>query len=516
MVARRPKLLPFIASLVLVTPAEGHGSAGLDSQLRARAVVDAAVAAIGGETALRNLRSMRRDYTEDWVDVGQGQRPWIGNPPAEALPPHAYSSGSEAIAWMDYSDGRFYHWERFVDSLNDFGVFADAVAPERAFQVFTYVRETPILTERSREEGAALRLRHLRQHPEGLLRTALERPESLLSLGQAVAEGVRCNLIAFTDPEGVQILLYLDARSHRLLRAETRRGHRVYGDTTADVVFADFRRVGAFELPHIWTTRVAGVPVSRFRARAITPDAPAEEAWFRIPTDHVPAMAAPERPRVEALGHGLYLVRGAYNLTFAEFRDHVLLIETPSGESYMDEVLALIAATVPGKPVRAVATHFHFDHLGGVRTLAARGIAMLTTPDAVSVIERSLSSRQIIRPDALARAPRPARVEAVPGRRVLDDGTQRAELHDFGPTPHVAQLLVAYYPRQKLLHVGDLFDTLTPDAVFAGTDAEVMAERIRALGLDVERIVPTHGVPVTMRQLEQALEIRRQYREGTR
>jgi glyoxylase-like metal-dependent hydrolase (beta-lactamase superfamily II) len=180
----------------------------------------------------------------------------------------------------------------------------------------------------------------------------------------------------------------------------------------------------------------------------------------------------------------------------------------------MEDVLSLIEATVPGKPVRAVATHFHFDHIGGVRTLVARGIPVVTTPDAIPVIRRSLASRQRMRPDALARAPRAAQVEAATGRRVIDDGTQRVELYDVGPTPHVAQLLVAYYPRERLLHVGDLFDTLTAELVFGGTDAETLSRRIRELGLDVERIVPTHGVPVNFRHLERALEIRRKYREA--
>ncbi|MCI0435249.1 MAG: MBL fold metallo-hydrolase [Gemmatimonadetes bacterium] len=194
----------------------------------------------------------------------------------------------------------------------------------------------------------------------------------------------------------------------------------------------------------------------------------------------------------------------------------MLLVEVPAGEAFMDEALALIEATVPDKPVRVVATHFHFDHIGGVRTAVARGIPVLTTPDAGPVIERSLASRQAMRPDALARAPRAANVELVSGRKVIDDDSQRVEIYDFGPVPHVAQLLVAYYPRQKLLHVGDLFDTLTTEVVFGGTDAEAMGERILQLGLDVERIVPTHGVPVTMRHLERALDIRRHYREGSR
>jgi glyoxylase-like metal-dependent hydrolase (beta-lactamase superfamily II) len=390
------------------------------------------------------------------------------------------------------------------------------VTLDRAFQVFTYVRERPILTERSPEDGAALRRRHLRLYPEGLLRIALERPETLLSLGPAQEGGRRYDLVALADRDGTQLVLYLDAGTHLPARAETRRGHRVYGDTTADVVFDDYRRAGPLSLPHAWTTRVAGVPVSRFRARAIAVDAPEDAAWFQAPVEFAAAEDPPAALRVEPQGDGLYLLRGSYNLTFAEFRDKVVLVEAPAGEAFMAEALALIEATAPGKPVRVVATHFHFDHVGGVRTAVARGLPVLTTPDAGPVIERSLASRQAMQPDALARAPRAARIEIVTVYKLIEDGSQRLELHDIGPAPHVAQLLVAYYPRQKLLHVGDLFDTLTADAVFAGTDAEAMAARIRELGLDVERIVPTHGVPVTMRHLERALEIRRQYREGTR
>lgn len=505
-----------VLMLLAAAAAAAHEAETLRSQARAKQLIDAAVAAIGGEAALLKLRSVRRDYVEDWVDVGQGLRPWDGVPAADALPPHAYSDDAESIAYLDYAGGRLYLRARFMNAPNDYGLFVDAVTPEGAFQAFTFVRERPFLTERARAEGEELRQQHLRRHPEGLLRIALDRPETLLALGPAEEGGIPYELVAFADRDGTQLVLYLDARTHLPARVETRRSHRVYGDTTADVVYSDYRPAGALRLPHAWTTRVAGIPVSRFQAHAVTVDAPADESWFRPPSEFARAEASPPRLRVEQLGQGLFMIRGSYNLTFAEFRDYVLLVETPAGEAFMEEALALIEAAAPGKPLRAVATHFHFDHVGGVRTLVARGIPVLTTPDAEAVIGRSLASRQAMRPDALARAPRAAEIERVSGRRVIDDGSQRVELYDFGPTPHVAQLLAAYYPRQRLLHVGDLFDTLTTEAVVAGSDAEVLAARIGRLGLDVERIVPTHGVPVTMKHLEQALELRRQYREGIR
>jgi glyoxylase-like metal-dependent hydrolase (beta-lactamase superfamily II) len=510
-----------IAGLILAaaaagSAAEGTLSAGLASQARAREVLDAAVQAIGGEAALRSLRTVRRDYLEDWVDVGQGQRPWNGSPDTEALPPHAGFDDSEGLSFLDYAGDRYYESIRYADSPNDYAVILDIGTPERAFQTIQYVREQPFFQEHPAEERETQRNQRFRRHPEGLLRMALERIDTLLWLGQVEEYGERLDVIAFADPAGNQQLLYFDEGNHRLLRAETRRGHPVYGDATSDTVYSDYRRVGGLYLPHVMISRVGGVPTSREHMRSIAIDSPARDEWFQPPAAFVAVEPNPTNPAVYALGAGLYLIRGAYNLVFAEFRDQVLLVEAPAGEPYLQTCLALIEATVPGKPVHLVATHFHFDHIAGVRAAVARGIPVVTTADARNVIERSLASRRALHPDALARQPREARIDVITGRAVLDDGSQRAELYDFGPAPHVTQILVAYFPRQKVLHVADLFDVLTPDLVIAGLDAVGMAERIQQLELHVERIVPMHGVPVTIEHLRRGLEIRREYQEGLR
>ncbi len=502
-----------VGFLLSAATALASPSSSLDSQARAQRVLAAAVEAIGGEGALRGLQSIHREYLEDWVDVGQGQRPWLEDPPAGALPPHHGFDDSEGISFLDYGGNRYYESIRYADSANDYAVIVESGTPALAFQKITYVRERPFFTEHAADDRRSQRLPHFRRHLEGLLRVALDRLETLISLGKVEDGNATYDVIAFADGDGTQIRLYFDTATHRLIRSETLRGHRVYGDTTRDTVFSDFRRVGRLELPYEFTHRIDGIPVSRNTIRTIAVDAPAQPEWFQPPGDFAaiePTLAA---PAVEPLGGGVYMIRGIYNLMFAEFRDHVLLIEAPIGEPYTKTVLDFIASTVPGKPIRLVSTHFHFDHIGGTRTAVARGIPILTTADARGVIDMSLASRQVMRPDELTRQHRAPRIEVVAREMVLDDGTQRVELYDFGPTPHVAELLVAYFPRQKLLHAADIFDVLTPELVIAGVDAVVMAERIRKYGLDVERIVPMHGVPVTIEHLRRGLEIREKYQE---
>jgi hypothetical protein len=95
--------------------------------------------------------------------------------------------------------------------------------------------------------------------------------------------------------------------------------------------------------------------------------------------------------------------------------------------------------------------------------------------------------------------------------KVLDQDGVRARIYDFGPAPHIGQLLVAYFPDEKLLYAADLMDVLTEELVIAGVDAVPMREKIQQLGLQVEQFVPVHGFPITGEQLEQAYRIRAKY-----
>src|SRR4030095_16892082 len=112
----------------------------------------------------------------------------------------------------------------------------------------------------------------------------------------------------------------------------------------------------------------------------------------------------------------------------------------------------------------------------------AEHIPIVAPPDAKETIETAMKLKGL--------APR---VEVVSQRRAFDRGTVHARVYDFGPAPHVAQILGAYFPDEKLLYVADLLDVLTEDLVIAGVDAVPMRKRIDELGLDVERFATGRG-----------------------
>jgi dienelactone hydrolase/glyoxylase-like metal-dependent hydrolase (beta-lactamase superfamily II) len=489
--------------------ASGAASAGLESYRRAREVLEAGIAAIGGREALDALTTVRRQSSGDWFGSGQSQRPY--RVPAPTLDPPPTTQHMKTVSLADYAGNRWLEESLEFDDSGDAVTRIDVVTGEFGFESLTYRDEKPFYRDVPRADLPALVARRSRRHPEGLLRMALARPETLGWVGDGEALGRSQRVISLTDPAGSRVLVYFDAGTGLPSKAETLRPHALAGDTTAEVIYDDYRRVGRLRLPFHYVDRVAGVPTVKTRLEAIDLDVSLPDDRLRPPGTFARIEDDPSQPGVRDLGGGLYLIRGTYNVVFAVFRDHVLAVEAPLSPRYAEDCIELMRATAPGKPIRRlVSTHFHYDHIAGVRAFAAHGVDVVTTPDAAGVIREALLARPTLQPAAPGAAAAP-RIETVVGSRVFDDGVNRVELHDIGPTDHVAQLLVAWFPKQKVLFEADVWDIISGEQHIAGTDAVRLAASIRERRWDVERIVPVHGVPGTMQDLERGLAVRARY-----
>lgn len=483
---------------LLIAVGGGQTTAGLESYLKAREVLDAGIEAMGGMDALRSLKTVRRELSGDWFGSGQNQRPFRVTAPTFETPP---SNGQNQItSFIDYEQNRWLDLAQESDFTGDSISRATAVAGDQGFETLTYRAEKPFYHAFSAGDLPPLRVRKLRRYPEGLLRMAADRPETLEHLSDGV--------ISFADAMGTRVLLYFDPRTKLISKSETLRSHPVAGDTVTEIFYQDYRPVGRLKLPFHTIERVAGVPYEELRASTIELNTPLPEERFKAPRDFASVVDDPAVPFVERAGEGLYMIRGPYNSIFAVFRDHVMVFEAPISSRYSEDCLKLIRATAPGKPIRyLVSTHFHFDHIAGVRTYIAEGISIVTTPDAKDVIEQVAAAKHTLHPDALSMNPKAPRIETVSDKRVFDDGTNRVELYDFGPTDHVAQMLAVYFPKERLLFEADVWDIISTDLAIAGSDTVQMSKKIRELGLKVERVIPVHGAPGASNLLERALAV---------
>jgi glyoxylase-like metal-dependent hydrolase (beta-lactamase superfamily II) len=350
----------------------------------------------------------------------------------------------------------------------------------------------------------------LRRYPDLLLQRAQERAETLRWLAEENIEGKRYHVIAFAESDGTLVTLFFDAETGLLAKCETFADHPIFGDTVTELLFFDYRLVAGVTWPFRLVVRNAGEIVQDLSYAEVQIDTPLNEDFFTPPSGvaYGPPMGDPTSVDITPLAEGVYFIGGStYNSLAVAFDKFLLVIEAPVGEERSEAVLSELKKLAPEKPVRyIVPTHYHIDHLGGIRRYIAEGAIVVTTPGNERFIRAVAATPHTVKPDALARAPREPHVEVFHGKRVFSDGSRTLELYDIGPNPHADEILIAYLPRERILFQSDLFNIPPVGEPVASDATRHFARKIAELGLDVALIVPGHVRLGTMDDLRKALE----------
>jgi glyoxylase-like metal-dependent hydrolase (beta-lactamase superfamily II) len=215
----------------------------------------------------------------------------------------------------------------------------------------------------------------------------------------------------------------------------------------------------------------------------------------------------PPSARMSTLAPDVYLVPNGHQSVFVVFDDYVLVLEGGGSTQQTQNTIARIKEVAPGKPIRyVVATHFHADHIAGLRSFIAEGATIVTTADSRAPIQALAKARSVLAPDTLDRAPRDPIFEVVDRERVFKDARHEVRLYQIGPSPHVDQFLMAYLPNERILFEADLVDVSGDQATAGGEDTEEFASKLKSLGLTVDRFVSVHSGVLLPAVLEQALQ----------
>jgi glyoxylase-like metal-dependent hydrolase (beta-lactamase superfamily II) len=222
------------------------------------------------------------------------------------------------------------------------------------------------------------------------------------------------------------------------------------------------------------------------------------------------ATAPPVRAESQKLAEGVWLIAGgSHNSVAVEFNDFVAVVEAPLNEERSIAVINEVTRLAPTKPIRYVVnTHHHFDHSGGLRTYLAQGAAIVTAESNATFYRDVLFAplSRTLQPDRLSlyypnftTSRRPAPIETVNQKYVINDATRTLDLHPVQGLNHVAGMLVAYLPKERILINGDLYSPPAPETMPPPPSASAMALRstIQRLKLDVLQHVPIHGRPGT-------------------
>ena len=470
------------------------------SYVQARQVLDAGLAALGGREAIGKVDDISLKF--NGINYARNQSP---------SPDTAYFQGTAVGEMTLDTKGNRAIFEQ-TSTLPGFKFHNRQILKGEKGLVFDMDAKTATTFTNPNALPNLARTRF----PHAMLMTALERAATLRFLGQEDFEGRKQNVITFATSDGTQWTLYFDAGTNLLTKFENLDTDTRVGDVAQEFIIPGYTTVGGVKIPTGRIIRRGGEVTQDLKITDAQLNTHPAESAFERPQgfEDLPASNPNPQPTVVELAKDVYLVQDAgngYNVMFVAMNDYVLVAEAPLNDATSRKVMAKIKETVPNKPIKyVVTTHFHDDHSGGIRTYMGEGVTLVTTPGNKGYFEKVAQGVRTIAPDNLAMKPRPPLIETVQNmKRVFTDGQHTVELYDIGAGPHTKEMLILYLPKEKILFQGDLLNLPQPGTtiITPGNETTVhFAERLQALGLNVEKIAAVHGRIGTMDDLRAAIE----------
>ena len=330
-------------------------------------------------------------------------------------------------------------------------------------------------------------------HPLTIIRAALE-PKAKISNARTPAGAVDVEL-----PGGARVTVGFDAATKLPAWASSVSDNAVLGDVVIQTTFADYRDVNGIRLPARVTTKTDTLTTTDIRVSKQALDADAGD--LASPQLPPPAAAPPVNVVAEEVAPGIWLLAGqSHHSVLVEFSDHLMLIEAPQSEARTLGVIAKARELRPGKPLtKLVMTHHHFDHSGGVRAAISEGLEVIAHKTAAAFVQEIAKRPHTVVPDALAKKPGTARVTPIGDHLVLQDAAMTVQVHPIAGSPHADSLVMAYFPREKVLVQADVFPNTAAPSYAAN-----LLDNIKKRNLQVDRIVGIHGTIQPFTALEQA------------
>jgi len=488
------KSFALVFTLLVAASSALSQSLTTESFAKAKAVLDRSVAAYGGAEELNGISNLSLRIVGESVHRNQSRRPgdldrteYTGEILIDLK-----SSRARQTQKGHYPGGFNWHNGLVIDAGNRIG--------------FDLIRKT---SNPPAPITPAIFKANTRWLPQLVLLNVLERAQTLRYLGKADYDKRPHEVVDYVTNDGARLTLYIDQQTSLLSKFETLVTDPYAGDSLFETRFNGQRKVGKYIVPARRVNALNGDITNDFGLADVAFNIELTPELFKVP-EGMRAVTFPTPAPVTKHADKIYTTSaGGYNVLFVDFNDYIFVMETPGNDRVSLQAIEQIKKTIPGKPIKYVAvTHHHDDHAGGIRTYMAEGATLIVAPGEEAFFKKVSAVRFSADPDTLTRKPREPKFEPLQnGKRVLTDGTMTVELYDIGKGPHTEEMLVAYFPNQKLIYQGDLLNRPSNGDYPIANDTSVhFLNWIDSKKLAVEMTIPVHGTPTTIAEFRKAVE----------
>lgn len=511
----------------MIQPAVVHGAQTRDAQSGGGvALLKRAVSAVGGERALRGLRTLQTTSSGRVFILNEGF-----NPTGGASPAGTFRARTEYVAGGHATRDR---WR--LDVVRNSLGGADRSVTEVISGRLGYITGQyqnfgpPAPIAMTSDRWAAIRKDGRLLNPHLLLRSALARPSLASDRGSVSVSGRRYRVLELRDTIApIRLLLTPGGRIDRLRTVEHDYMRR---NVDLEVRYGSWRRSGRVLLPRVVRILLDGDLMHEERRALVRVNGRVSGARFRLPAavrpiydGHLASRGARTGRWMQSFAQlgfpkdgksttitetpvapGAVLLGGVGNQTMVVDRaSGIVVLEGALHDFRAEAVIAYVQRTFPGKAItHVVSQHHHTDHSGGLRPFVALGARVVTHEAALGLWRDVLGdTRSTILPDRLDRSPRAAEFDTVPagGSLTLPDATRPITVYT-DPTTHAVDTVMTYVSDSRTLFVnGDSYSPGNPP----GAGGRALNDNISARGIAVSQIVAAHGAPITFAAFQAAL-----------
>jgi hypothetical protein len=475
----------------------GLALAGCSSTQGGRTLTQNAVTAMGGMEKLQSIKTLSmRGGTGTRTRLGQMVKATDAEEPGQL---------KNVVETVDFVNGRASL--DYELQLGDFGQHRHEILTKRGDKLvgIEIVGTRPIIAT----SPAGLFSWGTQNSPDFLLKrnivTVMLAAAASASDSPAADKELNGKMYKFTTAktkDGDDLGLYFDPQTGLPAAYEVTDTESVLGDVQAQYTFGDYKTVDGVTLPQHITIRKDGKDYSDVQFTSIALNDPASDQVFAVPeqasaeADKAASIDEYSPMKITKIGNGVYQAQGySHHTMIVEFPEWLALMDAPYTETQTKALWRAIQAQFPGKPVKyAGVSHYHSDHIGGLRGALAMGATILVEKSHEPILRPFLEAHHTHPQDELEKrraAGTAGTIEVYEGKKIITEGGQSFELYAISGSPHVDPMILGYASSARALFQPDLY---TPPSTMPGGPAAVhLAQAIKRLNLKVDTMVGGHG-----------------------
>jgi glyoxylase-like metal-dependent hydrolase (beta-lactamase superfamily II) len=193
-----------------------------------------------------------------------------------------------------------------------------------------------------------------------------------------------------------------------------------------------------------------------------------------------------------AIAPGVWQLQGgSHHSLLIEQEDGLVLVDAPLYDDRGAALAGYIQRQIPGKSIKyVVASHFHEDHVAGIRDVLGRNpeSELVVFESSTSAWREILDAPSTLRPDALAMNPRRVTIRSVSAQGAdLGDAERPVALRHI-VTAHASDMLMVQEQSSNTVFVVDIYSPGNAgqlgarDFLTALTDSEIPQENLKVVG----------------------------------